>query len=74
MPAQTVKRRVQFVCAVFLHIPLVAIAAYALSQGVTAHLQILGVALVATLIGTMLIVPYIGRALDDGGTPARSQS
>lgn len=68
MQVQTMKRRVQFVCAVFLHIPLVAMLAFALSQDVMAHIQMLGVALVATLIGTMLIVPYIGRVLDGGAT------
>ncbi|WP_010139585.1 hypothetical protein [Oceanicola sp. S124] len=61
-----IKRRVQFICAVFLHIPLVAIAAYALSEGFMNHLSVLLVGLVATLLATLMIVPYIGRVLDGG--------
>ncbi|WP_163849239.1 hypothetical protein [Pseudooceanicola aestuarii] len=61
------KRRVQIVCAAFLHIPLAAIAAYALAgEGVGEHTGILGVALVSTVAATLLIVPYIGRVLDGG--------
>jgi phosphoglycerol transferase MdoB-like AlkP superfamily enzyme len=58
------KRRLQIVCAAFLHIPLVAIAAFALSQGLDRHISILAVALVATIISTLFIVVYIGRVLD----------
>ncbi|SNY52855.1 hypothetical protein SAMN06297129_2422 [Pseudooceanicola antarcticus] len=66
MQTNRAKRRVQFVCAVFLHIPLVAIAAYAISEGFMDHLRILLVGLVATLLGTGMIVPYIGRVLEGG--------
>ena len=66
MQTHRMKRRAQFVCAVFLHIPLVAIAAYAISEGFMAHLDILLVGLVATLLGTLMIVPYIGRLMDGG--------
>ncbi|MBR9765298.1 MAG: hypothetical protein GYB53_17705 [Rhodobacteraceae bacterium] len=65
-----IKRRVQFICAVFLHIPLVAIAAYALSEGFMNHAGILLVCLVATLLATLMIVPYLGRVLDGGNLEA----
>ncbi|MGI3164647.1 hypothetical protein [Pseudooceanicola sp. 200-1SW] len=74
MQANAVKRRVQVVCAVFLHIPLVALAAYALSEGFLDHLNVLAVALVATLLGTGLMVPYIGRVLDAGPEGAEASS
>lgn len=67
MGALNQKRRVQVICALFLHIPLVAIAAYAVAEGFGTYLNILGVCLAATIIATILIVPYIGRVLDSGG-------
>ncbi|WP_425050112.1 hypothetical protein [Psychromarinibacter sp. S121] len=71
MNTLTLKRRLQLVCALFLHIPLVAIVAYAISAGFSQHLAILGVALVSTLAATILAVPYIGRAMDGAlPTPA----
>lgn len=60
------KRRVQFICAVILHIPIVAIAAYLLAKGVGPHVDVLIVGLVATVTATVVIVPYIGRLVDDG--------
>ncbi|MGR3397013.1 hypothetical protein [Pseudooceanicola nanhaiensis] len=59
------KRRVQIVCAAFLHIPIVAIAAYAVATGSWQGAgTLLLVGLVATVAGTVLIVPYVGRVLD----------
>lgn len=63
------KRRVQIVCAALLHIPIVAIAAYALANGFSEHIGILVVGLVATVAGTVLIVPYIGKILDGASQP-----
>ncbi|WP_422027417.1 hypothetical protein [Roseovarius sp.] len=64
------KRRVQIVCAALLHIPIVAIAAYALANGFEAHVGILTVGLCATVAATLLIVPYIGRIMDGRTVPA----
>ncbi|MDM8165197.1 hypothetical protein [Roseovarius sp.] len=63
------KRRVQVICAALLHIPIVAIAAYALASGVGDHVGILVVGLVATVAATVMIVPYIGRVIDGGSVP-----
>ncbi|KAA2311453.1 hypothetical protein DL237_05095 [Pseudooceanicola sediminis] len=63
MTNMTPKRRVQIVCAAFLHIPLVAIAAFALSEGFASHVSILTVCLVATLVSTLFVVAYIGRVM-----------
>ena len=71
MTTFTLKRRLQLVCALFLHVPLVAIVAYAVSTGFTQHLTIMGIALGSTMLATLLAVPYIGRAMDDAlPTPA----
>jgi len=65
------KRRAQVVCALLLHVPLVAIAAYALARGeFGGSLGLMGVALVSTVAATLMIVPYIGRVLDGGAVAA----
>lgn len=59
------KRRVQIVCAAFLHIPIVAIAAYAVATGSWQGAgALLLVGLVSTVVATLLTVPYVGRAFD----------
>ncbi|MGR3312804.1 hypothetical protein [Roseovarius indicus] len=70
MTATRQKRRVQIVCAALLHIPIVAIAAYALANGFGEHVGILSVGLVATVAATLLIVPYIGRIMDGSSVAA----
>ena len=64
------KRRAQVICAALLHIPIVAIAAYALANDIGDHVGILVVGLVATVAATVMIVPYIGRVIDGGSVPA----
>ena len=64
------KRRVQIVCAALLHIPLVAIAAYALANGIGDHVGVLTVGLISTVAATVMIVPYIGRIIDSGRVQA----
>ncbi|MEQ9260039.1 MAG: hypothetical protein RIG84_13195 [Roseovarius sp.] len=61
MSAQGRKRRAQVVCALLLHIPIVAIAAYAVAKGIGLYVDLLAVGLVATVTATVLTVPYIGR-------------
>lgn len=70
MTATQQKRRAQIVCAALLHIPIVAIAAYALANGFQSHIGIVSVGLAATVAGTLLIVPYIGRIMDGGSVTA----
>lgn len=65
------RRRIQIICALFLHVPLVAILAYAIATGFMAQLSILLVALVATLAATLTLVPFLGRALDGPALPER---
>lgn len=49
------------VFAAVVHVPLLAMAIYALVQGFSGHVQILGIGLIATLISTILVVFLTGK-------------
>ncbi len=59
------KRWAQIVCAALVHVPMIAIVIYALWDGFMSDLNILGVALLATLAATILIVIYVGHILGE---------
>lgn len=59
------RRRIQITCFVLFHIPLLACAIYAARSGVSAHLAILLVSFLATLVGAVAVVIYLGRTLPE---------
>ncbi len=67
--------RLQITSFVLAHIPLFALVLYALTNGVSGRLDLLVVALLATVVAAVAIWMTLGRALggDLGGTTTPAQ-
>lgn len=68
---KTTLLRLQITSFALVHIPLVALVIYALTNGVAGHLELLLVALVATVVAAIAIWMTLGRAL--GGDSLSTQ-
>ncbi|ETX31026.1 hypothetical protein [Roseivivax isoporae] len=60
---QTSLRRLQITCFLLVHVPLIAVVAFALASGVGRHLDVVIVAFAATLAAAAGVWKLQGRAL-----------
>ncbi|WP_353475328.1 hypothetical protein PVT71_17395 [Salipiger sp. H15] len=71
---KTTLLRLQITSFVLVHIPLVALVLYALTNGVTGRLDLLLVALLATVVAAIAIWMTLGRALGGGSLAAQKSA
>lgn len=57
-------RRIQLCCVALSHIPLVAVAALLLRDGIHGDMTIIAIAFVSTLATAVLLAVYLRRAVD----------
>lgn len=69
---KTMLLRLQITSFVLVHIPLLALVLYALTNGVTGSLDLLLVALLATVVAAAAIWMMLGRAL--GASPIQKSA
>ncbi|MBE9639366.1 hypothetical protein [Salipiger mangrovisoli] len=71
---KTTLLRLQITSFVLAHIPLFAVALYALANGLTGRLDLLMVALLATLVAAVAIWMTLGRALGGSAQPVQNRA
>ncbi|MCA0940161.1 hypothetical protein CLG85_018205 [Yangia mangrovi] len=71
---KTTLLRLQITSFVLVHIPLFALVLYALTNGVAGRLDLLLVALLATVVAAIAIWMTLGRALGGGVIPAQKSA
>lgn len=71
---KTMLLRLQITSFVLVHIPLIAVALYALKDGVSGRLDLLLVALLATVVAAIAIWMTLGRALGETSQPAQKSA